>query len=136
MTHAEAREAVYGRFTEQWDGATPVAYDGSPGFTEPNPPTAWARVSVRHLESSQDTLGAATARQFRRQMSIIVQVFSPAVSSIAPLDTLVTAARAIWEGQTFNGISILGGVQTFEAPQDGVWLQTNVEALADYYEVI
>jgi hypothetical protein len=130
MTLTEAREAIYQRWSDNWGGD--LYFDGEP-MEEPQ--EAWARLSVRHIDSNQDTLGAPGNRQYRRQCSIIVQVFSPVEEGRGPLDALADTARAIWEGVSFSGITTYGGVQTTEIPSEGRWQQVNVEALADYYEV-
>lgn len=131
---AEVREAIYEAFIAGWAGYSPVCLDNEK-FT---PPTAslWVRVSVRHLSSSQESMGGISNRRFERAGLIIVQVFAPLDAGGKTIDDAVQKVRDIFEGTRI----IAGGdvrVNALEVrelgPLEG-WNQTNAEAHLTYVE--
>lgn len=135
LTQAQAREAIYQRWKDQWSDLQP----GVPFFFEneqvvPEPTTPWARVTLRHTDSVQHTLGAPGTRQFRREASIWVQLFAPVDGGMATLDGLVGDARSVFEGTVVDGVDPAGAARVQEIGPDGKWYEVVVVSPVTYYE--
>lgn len=139
-TRAQAREALYQAFVDGW---TPTGFSftfDNEAFTPPeNLP--WARFSVRHAGSAQESLGGIGFRKFLRTGVAITQIFTLAQQgSFSPglmqADELSTLVRNIFEG---NRLRSDRSLRIFEASireigPEGKWYQTQVEASFDYVE--
>lgn len=132
-TMAEAREAIYQRFVDEWTGGEVYTFDNE-DFTPPENAN-WARVAVRHLASTQETLGASGGRKFSRLGSVFVQIFTIQDTGTADVDTLSTRAREMFEGRGITGTTIrFYDVIVQETGPSGKWYQTTVEAQFEYDE--
>lgn len=127
----EARAAVYTRWNAQWGTTTPFQFDNE-AFTAPDK-DPWARVTVRHTTSVQDTLGRPTNRRFRRSAVAFIQLYALVDTGLAALDGLAQTARAIFEGVSFSGLDF-NNVVVRETGPDGKWYQVTVEGFFDYDE--
>lgn len=125
-----AREAVYSRWVAQWGTTSPFTFDNEAFDT---PAVAWARVTIRHTGSAQETLGETGNRRFRRSASVFVQLYGLVDRGTSVLDTLATTARGIFEGVSFSGLDFTNAVVR-ESGNDGKWFQYVVEAFFDYEE--
>jgi hypothetical protein len=135
LTTAEAREAIYQHWKTQWDTLRPGAlYYFENENVAPEPTTTWARVTVRHTDSAQHTLGVAGARQFRREAAIWVQLFVPLDQGMAALDALVSDVRTVFEGVNVDDIDPAGAARVQEVGPDGKWYEVVVVAPVTYYE--
>lgn len=147
-TTLEAAEAVVSRWLTQWVNGmaplTPTILENEAG-SEPAVPTSipatdadriaasWVRLTIRHLASTQDSLGPSGARRFARRAQVIAQIFTPPDIGIeVPLD-LASRARAVFEGASFDGVDVYD-VNIRELGTDGRWHQVNVEAAFTYHE--
>lgn len=132
-TMAQAREAIYQRFVNEWGSTLVYTFDNE----DFNPPdnASWARVAVRHLASTQETLGASGNRKFARRGSVFVQIFTLQDTGTANVDTLATKVREMFEGRDIAGTNIrFYDVIVQETGPSGKWYQTTVEAQFEYDE--
>ena len=129
----EARGAIYTAFAAGW-GATSVFTRDNENF---NPPVnaVWARLTVRHDDRSQESLGGLGRRKFESVGSVIVQCFSPLDTGATSADTLAETAQGIFEGKTLTpeGIRFTSSVIREIGPTDD-WYMINVEAFFTYTE--
>lgn len=133
-TLSEAREAIYLAFQTAW---TPTGFEltfDNEKFNSPDD-APWARLSVRHTASAQETLGAVGNRKFSRLGSAFVQVYTRVDQGTSQNDTLATTAREAFEGLTLAGTTLrFLDVIVRETGPDGKWYQTIVEATFEYDE--
>ena len=135
LTLREAREAVYQRWKTQWATLHPGFTYVFENETAPEPTaTTWARVTLRHLDSVQHTLGLAGARQFRREASIWVQLYGSIDRGMSGLDDLVADCRTVFEGVSFADIDPAGAARVTELGSDGRWYEVAVVSPVTYYE--
>jgi hypothetical protein len=129
-----ARESVYQRFADEWASA---------GQTEPytfelenyDPPAGpWLAVSVQHVASSQETLGRATNRRFRRSAVITVYVYDLVNQGRRSIDLLAQTARNIFEGVSFDSLDC-GNAVAREIPSDGRYYGMLIATSFDYDEI-
>lgn len=130
----EAREAMYQALYSAWSGTTPIQFDNE----DYDPPRGgeWARLTVRHQDSGQDTLGAKGNRKYERSGIAWTQVFVPKNTGTARADVLATLARETFEGERLAGTTVYFTdviVREVGATDDG-WYQVNVEANFTYHE--
>ncbi len=113
----------------QWDNVTsdPVGED-SDGHALP-----WARATVRHFTSTQETLGGPGARKHQTEGAVTIQIFTPAgdgnVLGDQIVEVLKTAMRNVAVGDLW-----FFDVRVNEIGQDGPWFNQNVIAGFRYAE--
>ena len=129
----QARERIYQTFVTAWGTTSALSFEGE-AFTPPVG-APWVRVSVRHSDAVQDSLGGIGLRKFERIGRVFVQCFVPLDTGLAAVDNLATLARNVFEGKTLSpeAIHFFGVVVREIGPDDG-WLQVNVEAAFIYHE--
>jgi len=137
-TLAGVRELLYERFAAAWTfGVTTYCFDNE--TFDPPVEGTWARVSVRHLDSSQESLGKAGTRRFNRRALLFVQLFAKLNAGVKDLDDKTQVVRTAFEGARINsaGEDIrMNAVGVTEiGPTDDGWYQYNVEAAVDYTEI-
>ena len=136
LTQAQARAVLY----THWDANWPILQPNVPyqkenlKFSEPSPPTKWARVSLRHLRSEQDTMGVIGQRIYERPANIWCQFFGPVHSGNAGLDALCDSAKSFLEGVSFGGIVPAGAADPQEIGEDGRWYEVVLIIPVTYYE--
>lgn len=135
-TMNQAVEAMYQAWDTGWASRTPYHFDNEePGF-DTKTATEWARVSVRHNDGGQETLGGPNNRRFARRGSVFVQVFVKTNTGTATMHGHAQAARAIFEGTRIAGTTVrFLDVIVRETGPDGKWYQTVVEAQFEYDEI-
>lgn len=132
-TLAQATQAIYARFVDQWDEDDAVyTFDGE-NFQEPVD-ASWIRLSIRHLPSNQDTLGESGNRQFRREALVVINIFTPTNAGRASGDSLAQAARSIFEAVGFDGLNFFES-DVEELGIDGLWYQVVVKSKFTYNEM-
>lgn len=142
-TEAEAVEAVYQRWTDNWT-ATPLAdttFEGEVKFTPPEG-RPWARLSVRDRGDGGQTLGPVNGRRFTRLGTIFVQCFVPLgkqddgsyQDGVGALKPLKQQARTIFEGVSFSGLRCFQANSPDLGTDSGRWLAALVEVPFDYDE--
>lgn len=147
MTPTEAYDAILRPFGKAWREETPALNGGEePAVDWPNviregPPLydgnePWARVTVRHTEGEQHSLGQKGGRIFERKGVITVQVFVPAGKRGLELAGLLgTVALNAFEGvKTPEGV-VFHRVTYKDVGPDGAWYQVNVTAAFEYDHV-
>lgn len=137
-TQGEAKEAVFGRFAEQWnvnDGL--YVLDNEPAdFSKDQ---TWLRLTIRNEDSGQETLGPPGGRKFERTARLFIQVFTPlGEGGTKAGDDIAKAVADIFEGITITGGIHFHGVLVREigpgAGSTQTWYQHNVEARFKYWE--
>lgn len=127
-TRNEAREAIYQHFVDNWADRTPYFF-GNEEVQDSDLAgvVRWARLTVRHTESEQETLGNKPNRRFKRQGRLFVQVFTSAEEGEKQLDVLVEAVEEIFEAITLRDCTIYFLAATSrEDGQDGKWYRMTV----------
>lgn len=128
----QARTAIYEEFQAAWGATTPFTFDNEK-YTPPD--TEWARLTVRHTASTQDTLGAQGNRRFERIGSVFIQIFVPTNQGTTRADELATIARETFEGKSLTGTTIrFLDVIVRETGVDGQYYVVVVEATFQYDE--
>lgn len=92
----QAREAIYKTLVDNWV-TTPIVFQDE-NYT-PQSNSYWVRLSMKHLESSQDTLGGVGFRRFVRRSRVFIQVFGPSNAGLKTLDEYATTIAALYEGK-------------------------------------
>ena len=127
----EARGAIYGAFVTGWGATSVYTFDNEQ--YDPPDQTAWARVTVRHTDRQQESLGPLLGRKFESEGSVFIQCFAPLDSGAATADTLAQVAQGIFEGKTLSPESIRFTSSAIrEIGADDDWYQVNVEATFTY----
>ena len=109
-TIAEVRKAIYQRFISEWGNLTPYCFDNEvmDNTSADAPPNfAWVRLSVRHLNAGQRTLGQGGNRKFGRDCAVFLQIFIPPDTGVAQSDVYLQAGQALFEGRTLPGTSVM-----------------------------
>jgi len=69
--------------------------------------TPWVRVSVRHFDGGQGSLGGVGQRKFDRLGSVFVQIFIPQDSGgTDDAETIAHEARTLLEGKSLLGTTV------------------------------
>jgi hypothetical protein len=131
-TPAVAVEAVYQRWADNWSEVTAVSTFEDEEFEEPNN-ASWLRLSVRHLDRAQNTLGKSGNRIFRTPALVMIQVYTRTNTGVQSAHTLSKTAADIFEAESFSGLDF-GAATTRESVVDGKWKQWLVEIPFDYDE--
>lgn len=133
VTEVDARRAIYDRMDANWDTTLAVFHKEGQGRFDPPVRANWVRLSVRHNDSEQESLGPPGSRKYRRIGQIVLQLFAPVDDGLEPLDTMVRQGRTIFEGVRFSEIRTFDAVAT-EIGSDGDYFQTNLDVDFDYEE--
>jgi hypothetical protein len=97
MTRNEFRERVYQAFKAHWETTdlSPYTFENekfTPPSTDlplqPNSGQRWVRLSVKHGESIQKTLGRVGTRKFENSARVIMQIFTVPNSGMFDCDEL------------------------------------------------
>lgn len=133
-TPNEAVERIYSEFVTGWGATSPFTFDNKK--YDPPANTSFVRVTVRHTDATQDSLGSVGTRKFDRPGTLFIQCFSPLDIGRSAADNLALTARNLFEGKTLTpeGIRFFG-VTVREIGLDGEGMfQINVEAPFEYTE--
>lgn len=143
LTQNQAREAVYLQWKTEWEALhsqTPGAATYFPyqfenlRFVEPAPPQKWARVSLRHAPSDQETIAPPGNRRYIRNAYIWVQFFGGIGQGMRDFDTAIQEAKDILEGVNYGGIHASGPADPQEIGEDGRWYEVVLVIPITYYE--
>lgn len=135
----EVRAAIYQRFLNEWANLTPHVFDNEQfaGNLDPKG-ESWVRLSVRNLNSTQETLGKAGGRKYERKAMAFLQIFVPPNTSTKEADQIMQAGMDLFEGRSIPGTSInfndvvpreLGNIE------DGRWWGSTITANFAYYQI-
>ena len=131
-TLAEAKQAITDRFITAWEGKTLYTTENT-GFSEPEDKT-WVRLTVRHKEGGQVSLGRVGNRRYDRKGIIAVSVFTPMEQGTSEADELSQFALELFEGTRFNGVTVNNGTIR-EVGVDNKLYQEMMQAEFEYYEI-
>lgn len=134
-TLAEANEAIAQRFLDTW---APTGYQSTLDNEKFDPPDnePWARLAIRHLGSTQDTLGKQGNRKFERTGIAFVQVYVKADEGTKQSKELTQVVMDGFEGESITGTNVTFlDVIPRETGVDRGWFQTVVEANFRYFEL-
>lgn len=144
LTQAQARLTVYTQWKTGWDALhpqnpvdplyVPYVFENGP-FVEPISPQPWARVSLRHDRSDQETLNVPGKRLYVRPAMIWVQFFGPNLKGLGGLDVYCDEAKSFLEGVSFGGIESSGGADVQEIGDDGRWYEVVLVIPITYYSM-
>lgn len=137
MSFSDLRLTLIQRFATEWDGETPVDYQGVP-FTAPTN-EAYARVLVR--KASRETVDIA-ATVIRYTGFVVVDLFAPQDGGIAYLDELGDLLADTWDHKHFQSPNLRDvetqAVAAVDVPEAGTkpgWVrqQYQIPFSADYF---
>lgn len=141
ITLTEARDGLFEAFNDAWTALAPaqnggviphVDWQGDDDGSKRDTSAPWARVSILHGLSFQQTAGPVGGRIFQRNGSIIINIFTPLSSGegLTQAEALATIARNAFEGNTAGpgGCIWFRNVSVLEAGPDGAWFQVNINA--------
>lgn len=115
-----------------------VLWQGVDDSATPPPATQpYARVTIRHLDGAQTTMGEVGNRRFSKFGNIFVQVFTPLSlkTGLTLLENLATIALGAFEGKvTPSGVWFRNAVIRESEPYQG-WNQATVVANFLYDEL-
>lgn len=136
ITESQAKEAVAQRWKSEWNAIHPdIPYClENEKFSEPSPPSPWAKVVLRPLDSRQHTLGSVGNRTYRRESAVWVHLYGVLDDGSEALNGLVDDVRTIFEGVSFGGIDSVDGARTEIVGSDGRWYEVVVISPVTYYE--
>lgn len=136
----KAREAVYQAFKAGWGSRTLLQLEGIP-FTEPEPSIAWARLVVRNIGGTTETMGDTGNKKYRRNGLAIMSIFTPADAGMKAGDEHAQFALNLFEGlnilvpgDTERLDFIAGDVREIPMGDDEKSRQINVEVPFDFTE--
>lgn len=132
-TLRQARQAVYDKWLVDWPLVAPDVPTYLDNEAAAPCQTPWTRLVVRELVASQDTLGVAPTRKFKRHAMVLVQLFVQRDIGVGTIADLAHLARTIFEGKSFSGLDF-HAVDAREVPTEDRWYQMTVEAQFNYYE--
>tara|TARA_Y100000310_G_scaffold160698_2_gene160514 strand:+ start:31605 stop:32021 length:417 start_codon:yes stop_codon:yes gene_type:complete len=131
----EANAALYQRLNDNFSTA-PFVLDNEPdGRATPVQATGkpWVRAAVRHLERQQETLGRAPNRKYWNEGIFLLQVFTPKGEGRYTSDVLVEELRGIFEGASFDGVTVNNVLARESGPHEDEYLVV-MEAAFVYYQ--
>ncbi len=141
-TITDAREAIYQHWAAGFiygpDNAQLCPYCFENEQFDP-PAGRWARLSVRHFDRNQETLGAPGNRKFERRGAVLIQLFDRPFQRLDQFGEIVAKAEAL-----FDAVRIEGTTIRFQAAitrelgiiEDGRWLSFLVECNFVYDEIL
>lgn len=147
MTPNEFRDIVYKAFLAHWEflpGEFRSIYTFDNEKFEPPSTTSvlngfagtpWVRLSVRHGDSRQKTLGPVGARKFEHQARVILQIFTVPSTGIKKADELNQAFQECFDTDLARG-DVFGGESSYRerGTADG-WYMAESSVTYTYDEI-
>lgn len=137
-TRTQARDELLGLVSTAMTGEDQVTiiWDNKDG-DKPGAQNSWMRVTLRHREGAQSSLGAEDRRRrFRNDGMLIVQVFCPTGPGLSESDRLsMKLLEQFRSRRTASGV-LLRKAKASEIGPDGGWHQTNVSVEFEYDEIV
>ena len=137
---AAARDDILTLFKTAWDAQTPpvppAIYDNV-AAEHPSNAAAWVRVSVKHNQGAQATIGGSPGnKRFRHYGLVVVEVFVPTGQGLTAADGYVKVLFDAFEGKATKGDgAFFYNVRSNEVGQNDNWFQVNVIAEFQWDEV-
>lgn len=110
-----------------------IVWDGDGEAPPSDTALSWARVSIRHVDSKQSTLGPVGARKYLTSGLMYVQIFTPLGDGLSEDDRLAMILLSALRADDTAGLT-LRNIRPVETGPDGGWHQTNVIAEFEYEE--
>lgn len=119
MTRNEFRDRVYKTFISEWSNGVIYSFDNEK-FNPPDPAdpavvsagTPWVRLSVRHFNSSQKTLGKVGQRKFEHEVRVILQIFTVPNTGLKRSDELAQVFFEIFD-EDLGRNDVFGGESAY-----------------------
>ena len=110
-TRSQAKESIYKRFADNWlDDQSAERTEFALGDEQFDPPDGpHVRVTIRHLDRSQETLNKVGARKFETVGLLTMQYRQPPKASEETMEGHVEKAIEIFEGIRIGGTTIRFG---------------------------
>lgn len=136
MTLNEATEAIYLQFATGWAAssysAIPYRFENESNVEGES---GWLRVSVRELDSRQETMASPGDRRFRRTGVIQVQIFAPIDQGAKTSNLWAEQVRTIFEGVSFgDGVNSYSSAVRFVGA-DERWHNVLSESFFEYHSI-
>lgn len=145
-TFLEARDAILGMVNTKWlaDPLTTSVkmlwddVDGDkPGYDANKKPIPYARTTLRHLSSGEDTIGGEGIGKDEHIGQVVVQIFGPRGRGYAVAGAMAQVVKGFFQRKSITGVDgWFFEVTATEVPSDSDWDQINVSAQFRYYERI
>ncbi len=141
-TRAQARDAISGAINVAWlasgvTSAIALHWDDvkldPPGEDKDGNAVAWARVTVVHFTSTQETLAGPGSRKHQTEGAVTVQIFTPVGDGRALADSIVAVLNPAIRNVAIGDLWFFD-VVTNEGPKDGPWATDNFVAGFRYTE--
>ncbi len=118
MKRNEFRDRAYKTFISGWGVVTPFGFDNEK-FDPPQPPTKgsqegvpWVRLTVRHQNTEQISLGPVGFRKFEHQASLILQIFTVPNTGMKKSDELAQLFFEIFD-EDMGRNDVFGGESSY-----------------------
>lgn len=133
----EASPAVISHFVTEWESTTPIVLDNEDQSIVDLPDSSeWVRVSIRHADRRQTSLGAVGNRRFTSIAICFISIFVTLNLGRKRLDELMEKAVEIFEGITLpNSTVSFREVIGKENPREDRYFSGTVEANFEYQEI-
>lgn len=132
-TTVDACNLAVARFRSLWGTTTPIFLENDTGTPPAGVP--WVRVSIRHTDAEQESLGEQGQRRIVRSALLFVQVFVPLNTGTTVARTLAQQARQIFELVRIDSNNVRFYVpQIRELGNDGSFFGILVEVPLQYDE--
>lgn len=137
MTRNEFRDRVYKTFITGWTNGVLYTFDNEK-FDPPDPAdpsvvragTVWVRLSVRHNNSRQKTLGPVGRRKFEHEARVILQIFTVPDTGLKRSDELAQLFFEIYD-EDMGRLDVFGGESAYRERGTAEGWQMS-EAWVDY----
>ncbi len=137
MTRNEFRDAVYKAFIAGWTNGILYTFENE-NFEPPEPPTPgsfkngtpWVRLSVRHNNIQQKTLGPIGSRKFEHEARVILQIFTVPNTGMKLSDQMAQLFLEIFDDD-LGSTTVFGGPSAYRERGTAEGWQMS-EAWVDY----
>ena len=133
MTPNEFRALVYNSFITGWGTRSPFTFDNE----QWDPPEGqnWVRLTVRHGNRRQKTLGRTGNRKFERDARVLLQIFTLPNKGLTSADDLAQAFFEIFEGSNLGNEVFAGETDYRERGTAEGWAMAIASADFTYDEI-
>lgn len=126
------KQAIYSLFKNNWT-ATKYTFENEK-FDSQTISDPWVRLSVKNINSGQETLGAIGDRKYLRKGIIWLQIFVRVATGMQETDQIAETFRGLFEGVRIGDIRCYDGIVS-EGVEVAPWKQTNVKVNFEYDQI-
>ena len=123
-------DALTSSLEMQWDDVK----GDKPGYDADGNPVAWARTTIRHFDSNQETIGGVGSSKYQSEGELKVQVFAPGGGGKVLGIRIGEVLKPAFRGQSIGDLWFFR-VRLIEVGQDGPWFHHDFIANFRYSEV-